>query len=110
MLAADGEGERKMAVPEAEMTADQEYIWLLRGQDLALGALKDFPKPYSHMELDLLRIGRETIEKAVDSVIHSEELAGRDPKCRQLISEGAYLAYSEWATQEMVFSEGATSE
>jgi hypothetical protein len=110
MHAAAGEGERKMAMPEIEMTADQEYIWLLRGQDLALEALKDFPKPYSHMELDLLRIGRETIEQAVDSVIHSEELAGREPKCRQLISEGAYLAYSEWATQEMVFSEGATSE
>ena len=99
-----------MEMPEIEMTADQEYIWLLRGQDLALEALKDFPKPYSHMELDLLRIGRETIEQAVDSVIHSEERAGREPKCRQLISEGAYLAYSEWATQEMVFSEGATSE
>lgn len=110
MLVAAGEGERKMEMPENEMTAEQEYVWLLRGQDLALEALKDFPKPYSHMELDLLRIGRETIEQAVDSVIHSEELAGREPKCRQLISEGAYLAYSEWATQEMVFSEGATSE
>lgn len=110
MLVAVGEGGRKMEMPEVEMTADQEYIWLLRGQDLALEALKDFPKPYSHMELDLLRIGREAIEQAVDSVIHSEELAGREPRCRQLISEGAYLAYSEWATQEMLFSEGATSE
>jgi hypothetical protein len=110
MPVADGEGERRMAVTETDMTADQEYIWLLRGQDLALEALKDFPKPYSHMELDLLRIGREAIEQAVDSVIHSEELAGREPRCRQLISEGAYLTYSEWATKEMVFSEGATSE
>ena len=105
MPVGDGEGGRKMAVTETEMTAEQEYVWLLRGKDLALEALKDLPKPYSHMELSLLAAGRKAVEDAVGSVIHSDDLAGMDPKCKQLISDGSFLAYGEWASSEMMFSE-----
>jgi hypothetical protein len=90
---------------DIQMGMDEEYVWLLRGRDLADQVLAELPKPYSHMELSLLAAGRKAVEDAVGSVIHSDDLAGRDPKCKQLISEGSFLAYSEWATSEMMFSE-----
>ena len=109
MLAAAGEAERKMTMVD-EISQDEEIAWLLRGRFLADAVLEKIKSPRSHLETATLQSARSLVEGAVETEIHGDQLAGADPRCRQLISEGAFLAYNEWATKDMVFSEETQSE
>ena len=98
-----------MEMSEA-ISLEDEMTWMLEGRFLAERALEALESPTSHLDTERLRSGRNLVEALVDEKIHGDELAGAEPKVRQFISEGALLAYNEWATRNLVFSEEAQHE
>ena len=109
MHAAEAERLAKMETLET-ISLEDEMTWMLEGRFLADRALEALESPTSHLDTERLQSGRNLVEAAVDEKIHGGELAGADPKVRQFISDGALLAYNEWATRSLVFSEEAQHE
>jgi hypothetical protein len=93
-----------------ELEPTEEIAWLLRGQQVAAEVLAEHTPPTSVLESEKMRVVLEQVKSAVENANTQGGLESADPRVRQLVSEGAFYHYNEWATKDLVFSEAGANE